>query len=1156
MSPVKSKFKQIRKRDGRIVDFNQNKITEAIFKAFRARGQEDRNLAERVSDKVVEALNKQFEGKIPRVEEIQDIVVETLAKEKHKEIADAYTLYRQKRKEIREAKWWLLSQNVKTKLTPNALRVLESRYLKKNDQGKIIETPQQLFQRVATNIASAELFFKPSLSDDEIFSIGEKFYRMMASLEFLPNSPTLMNAGAALQQLSACFTGQQVIYANPKTKQIKDLKMGENVLTHKGEMRPITKIFKRKIKEDIYKIRVQGILNPTLSVTGEHPVLSLTKEELRCLREPARLCNGLYYKKHCFKWKDHYKDNCQRLNNILLNPKWRLVKDLKEGDFVVTVFDKAVKDKKTIKLSDYLPSDRYLVLDGGAKLRDKNRPYQGILIPNLLKIDEDFMRLVGYWLAEGSLSDRNRQKLSTIRFTFSREENSYAEDVLRIMKKKFNLTTRKEIDRKQNTIQLRFHSNLVATFWKSLFGRGYNKKDLPSWMMTLPATKQFQLLVGIFRGDGCYRKADKQDVVFLSLSNKELALKIWNILGRLGYNFNINKRFPKGGTQDAYRIFAPPSECKDLVKAIWGDRKYRARKIFRQYIKIGDLILRPIREIKREFFDGFVYNLEVQKNHSYVANGVAVHNCFVVPIGDSMEEIFEAIKQTSLIHQSGGGTGFSFSRLRPNGDLVKSTGGTASGPLSFMAVFNAATEVIKQGGKRRGANMGILRVDHPDILEFITAKLEEGVLNNFNLSVAITDEFMEAVKKKQKYDLVNPHTGQVVKKLDANKVFDLIVHYSWENGEPGVIFIDRINRDNPTPKLGEIESTNPCGEQPLLGYESCNLGSINLSKMIVRKSKKAKNWAIDWDKLRETIHNAVHFLDNVIEVNRYPLPEIEKLTKGNRKIGLGVMGWADMLIRLKIPYNSKKAFNLAERIMKFIQEESRKASVELAKERGVFPNFIDSIYNTNGMPRVRNATTTTIAPTGTIGIIAGCSSGIEPLFAISFVRKHVLGGQEMLEVNPLFEEVAKERGFWSKELIEQISIKGNLQDIKGIPADVKKVFVTALEIAPEDHIKMQAAFQKYVDNATSKTINFPYSASEVDVKKAYLLAYKLGCKGVTLYRNESRKQQVLNIKGKGQKKMLVEKQERVPERELSPELRDPLPDIPDLPPGSCPTCNI
>ena len=516
------------------------------------------------------------------------------------------------------------------------------------------------------------------------------------------------------------------------------------------------------------------------------------------------------------------------------------------------------------------------------------------------------------------------------------------------------------------------------------------------------------------------------------------------------------------------------------------------------------------KELEENFYD-MMANLEFLPNSPTLMNAGRplgqLSACFVLPIEDSMEGIFDSVKNAALIHKSGGGTGFSFSRIRSKGQSVKTTGGVASGPISFMKVFNAATEAIKQGGVRRGANMGILRVDHPDIRDFISCKQEDKQITNFNISIGLTKDFMDAVAGDKPYDLVDPVSKEVVQQERAKEIFDLIIDHAWRNGEPGIIFLDKINAKNPTPALGEIESTNPCGEQPLLPYEACNLGSINLSTMVKTEGDCA---VVDYDKLGETVKKAVHFLDNVIDANKYPLEKIDTMTRGTRKIGLGVMGWADMLFLLGISYSSDEAIQLAAKVMGFIQKVSKEKSEEIAIEKGVFPYYEDSIYDKQGI-KMRNATTTTIAPTGTLSIIANTSSGVEPLFAISYIR-NIMDGQEFVEVNPIFKEVAVERGFYSEELMKRIAEAGTIQHMDEIPEDIKRVFVTAHDVAPLWHVKMQSAFQAHTDNAVSKTVNLPHEATREDVRQVYMEAYKSHCKGITVYRDGSRDAQVLSIK--------------------------------------------
>jgi ribonucleoside-diphosphate reductase alpha chain len=601
---------------------------------------------------------------------------------------------------------------------------------------------------------------------------------------------------------------------------------------------------------------------------------------------------------------------------------------------------------------------------------------------------------------------------------------------------------------------------------------------------------------------------DVEDLLLDSLKKEKIpAKKYLDEKSKQKYGFKIvhGVRDDIGLTENAIKILAQ----RYLLKNEQGRITETPSRMFRRVAKAVAMAERnykkDIRKTEETFYK-IMSNLEFLPNSPTLMNaGTEIGQlsaCFVLPIEDSLNSIFDAVKLMSKIQKSGGGTGFSFSRIRPQKDLITTTKGTASGPLSFIELFDKITDVIKQGGKRRGANMGIMRADHPDIVSFIKSKKQEGRLQNFNISVGITDEFMKAAIRNIEYWLVNPRTSKKIKKVSAKILLEMISQAAWETGDPGIVFLDEINRHNTIPKAGIIESTNPCGEQPLLPYESCNLGSINLVKMI-------EKGRLNWDKLKKTVRTAVHFLDNVIEVNQYPCPEIEEATKLNRKIGLGIMGFADLISLLGIPYNSEKTAAFAEKLMKFITENAREKSEELGRERGSFTNFDKSVF-IKKFKHMRNATVTTIAPTGSISMIADCSSGIEPLFAISYIRE-VLDGTRMIEISKTFEEVARKKGFYTKKLMLQIAKEGNVSKNKKIPFDVRKAFITSLEIKPEWHVKIQAAFQKNVDNAVSKTVNVPNNAKPSDIEKIYLLAYKLKCKGITVYRYGSKAKQVLYI---------------------------------------------
>ncbi|HYT00200.1 MAG TPA: adenosylcobalamin-dependent ribonucleoside-diphosphate reductase [Thermoplasmata archaeon] len=991
------------------------------------------------------------------------------------------------------------------KLTDNARRVLEKRYLKKDDKGRVIETPKELFARVAWNLAQADRNY--GADEARLEETARRFYRMMADLEFLPNSPTLMNAGLELQQLSACFVlpvddsligifeslkhqalihqclaGESLIMTDRGLVAIGDAVDAFSVDTDSGSL-PMSHHWVRG-REPVFELRTNH--GHSIRATAEHRFLIVA-------------AHGGF--------------------------EWRRLSQLRVGDWAVLSAGRWLGREVSLK-----PFHRVQRTTGPGQFERKP-----IDLPAILT--DDLAELIGLYMGDGSNSQWG------IRFTGNREE---IDRVRYLAKECFGVEP--TVCPRRSIWEASILRLDLKEWWQA---QGFTKKSsleafVPQAILHGPESCVQAFVRGLFAADGCARESG---YVTLATSSRTLVRQIPVVLFHLGIPSRIYKRGRREGgyqisicSKQGFEVFrrdigfglpskdnrlaaiAPyeifvrgervPNQKEPLRNwyaglstqdqkvaklTVGGAMWMRRYELSRHHIGVlhaqGLQLMPAIEDRARENYlysqvtevvpagEAEVYDLTVELKHSYIANGFVSHN-------------------------SGGGTGFSFSRLRPKGDFVKSTMGVASGPVSFMKIFDAATQTVKQGGRRRGANMGILRVDHPDILEFITCKDKTSEVTNFNISVAVTDKFLEAVKEGTKYDLVNPRSKQVVGQLDAREVLDKIAYQAWKNGEPGLFFIDENNRRQPTPNVGEMEATNPCGEEPLLPYESCNLGSIDLQRHLRRDARNA--WEVDWEKLERTIRTSVRALDNVIDMSAYPIKEIEEMTDATRKIGLGVMGFARVLFALEVPYDSKEGVEWGRKIMKFIQEIGYSESARLADERGTYPAWEGSRQWEKGL-KVRNSYVTTVAPTGTISMIADTSGGCEPEFSLIWYKR-VMDGEELPYFLDYFEEVAKREGFWREDLVKKIlDNHGSPRGLKDVPEKWQRVFATAHDVSSEWHVRMQAGFQDYSDAAVSKTINMPREATVEDVKKAYLLAFELHCKGITVYRDGSREDQVLNI---------------------------------------------
>ena len=1032
-----------------------------------------------------------------------------------------------------------IASSKKLNISENCLKVLERRYLKKDKNGKIIETPEEMFVRVARHIAQADRSY--GATAEETKKTEEKFYDSLSNFEFMPNSPTLMNAGKDLGQLSACFvlpigdSMESIFDAIKNTAMIHKsgggtgfsfsrLRAKNSVVRSTGGVSSGPVSFMKVFNSATQAVKQGGCVEENTTISTERGLVPIKElghalpgyyQDIRlkvCSDEGIEVAEQFYNNDiksvKTIITKDGYKFTATLNHKIRIIDKegnyvWRELRDVNRDDWVALQMDTFVGEKVRFKKFE------------------KKFHFNTKTCSLPTEMSTGLAELIGYFIGDGCF---HKGKLMLAIPHDSLELKDYFDNCV---KEVFKIGSRLEQKPDDKSINLIYHSQMLVEWLKHI---GVDKKDsmqafIPEIIMRGDVECARVFLKGLFEADGCIDKEGYH--IALSSVSKRLIYQLQVLLLSLGISSSVwvnRKRESSFGNKDLYRLTISTSKgletYKERIGFLSNKKKDRLVQIIKREVSYNDIIPNQSKQF-REFYENLILKPRepFYKKVWHYLDGVKSERNLTRAKANTLVEEYDFLRESFLEDILNKNQYYDqveqiFHSNAPTLDLVVPEGHTyiANGFVSHNT--------------RRGANMGILRVDHPDILEFIKCKENDKEITNFNISIAVTEDFMKKVIEEKEYDLIDPHKKNTVSKLKAKKVFDLIVEMAWKNGEPGIVFIDRINKDNPTPELGDIESTNPCGEQPLLPFESCNLGSINLSKVLSANGKKE----IDWEKLKRSVHLGVHFLDNVIDMNKFPLDQIRDMTRRNRKIGLGVMGWADMLIQLEMPYNSDEAVELAEKIMGFIDEEARKKSVELANVRKPFPSYKESIFSKNGSgEEIRNATLTTIAPTGTISIISNASSGIEPLFAISYYR-NVMDNDKLIEVNPLFEEIAKREGFYSRKLMETIANKGSVKDIEEVPEKYKSIFVTSHDIAPLWHIRMQAAFQKYTHNAVSKTVNFHNDATRDDVKEVYMLAYKLGCKGVTIYRDKSREEQVLNI-SPGSKKSSSE-------TELAPELKD------------------